>query len=60
MTAQRTYGREKIRGYRAGLREIAAGTMFPAPYTKNIRSLARYGAWVVGWYAAKYGKEPVQ
>lgn len=50
----RTYGREMIRGFRHGKRELALGRIVPFPRAA-LQNPLRYRAWVHGWYAAKHG-----
>jgi hypothetical protein len=47
----KTYGREKIRGFRHGLREISRGEVLP--YPRNFFDLERYQAFLLGWYKAR-------
>lgn len=48
---ERTYSREKIRGWRHGRREVELDRLLPSPYAQwqKIGELRKYSAWVSGW-----------
>ena len=50
----RTYGREKIRGYLQGVKELHGQKTRAAPYAQwPMRNLRRYTAWVHGWFLGR-------